>query len=1030
MGARQGVADQFTTLLGANDTTYRGPADSSAARLIIQATSNTTTATDAAALAALGVTLVGNISPGVLTALAGANGNLTDLLNTPAGKADPLALVKLVSTITTAAAGNEASLTTLLGTGTLTDLVTNLPPTVTLTSLDTAITGGGLEGGAVVVNPPVNPPVTPPVDPGPGPGPVTPATPTATATITTVTDDVGTIKGTLTTGGVTDDTTLTLSGTVAGTLATGEVIAIYNGTVKLGNATVSGSTWTFTTPTLAQGLVSLTAVAENGAVKGTASTAFTTTVDTTAPTAAAAPVEKSGNTVLTDGVNATEAAGNIVITAALGTTGAVAGDTIELKIGGASFGTPLTHVLTAGEITAGTYDFTVAGSALGADGAKSLTTVVTDIAGNVGAASSALSFTLDTTAPVVTALTQVGKTLTITAEAGSTLTILDGTTDVTAKFTVTEASGVFTAVAKAGEFAGTETLSLTAKATDAAGNVSAVFATPVTGAIDTKAPTATIVLADPALTVGETSLVTITFSEAVTGFTNDDVTVASGTLTAFTSADSGITWTATFTPTASTTANTNVISLLASYTDIAGNAGTVASSDNYTVNTVTAPAEAPTVLITDDTDGTATGPVTYTFTFSEGVTGFEVDDVVVTGGTAAASFATGVSGAAVYTLVVTPTAGASSMTVNVAAGAATGTVNAAGSAAALEATQVVDTTAFALSGTAEELAATLALYGVTPVHTGTVEITGATAATLEQLKDINAATSGAITLKDATITAAFSGLAADLAQAFAGITSSTGELTLTDAGQVNFADLEVIDLATTTPVVATSVTGIFGTAGDDIIDLTADGITYGSAPISINGGSGGLDTFTGRAGSDKFVLIASDAANRDVITNFHVGSGGDTIQLVLANTSVETAAGYAPVVTYDTTAAGIPDGGIPDGAYTLTGVTTANADVIVMQSGVALTSGAEGGDLLASTDGSELLKALTDDSAIDAYTGITSDGNYGAAYLLAYQGGKAFLYLARDADDNGFIISTEIALIGTFDNVAANGLTADNYAAL
>nr|WP_223815535.1 Ig-like domain-containing protein [Pseudomonas chlororaphis] len=45
-------------------------------------------------------------------------------------------------------------------------------------------------------------------------------------------------------------------------------------------------------------------------------------------------------------------------------------------------------------------------------------------------------------------------------------------------------------------------------------------------------PTATIVVADTALRIGETSLVTITFSEAVSGFTNADLTIANGTLTA------------------------------------------------------------------------------------------------------------------------------------------------------------------------------------------------------------------------------------------------------------------------------------------------------------------------------------------------------------------------------------------------------------------------------------------------------------------------------------------------------------------
>ena len=57
------------------------------------------------------------------------------------------------------------------------------------------------------------------------------------------------------------------------------------------------------------------------------------------------------------------------------------------------------------------------------------------------------------------------------------------------------------------------------------------------------------VLADPSLSVGETSLVTITFSEAVTGFSNDDLSVANGTLSAVMAP--GVNDTETFTYTAS-----------------------------------------------------------------------------------------------------------------------------------------------------------------------------------------------------------------------------------------------------------------------------------------------------------------------------------------------------------------------------------------------------------------------------------------------------------------------------------------------
>ena len=65
----------------------------------------------------------------------------------------------------------------------------------------------------------------------------------------------------------------------------------------------------------------------------------------------------------------------------------------------------------------------------------------------------------------------------------------------------------------------------------------------------------------------------------------------------------------------------------------------------------------PTVSISDnETAVTATGPVQYTFTFSEDVgTSFTVEDIVVTGGTP--SVLTKVN-ALKYTLLVTPTEGA------------------------------------------------------------------------------------------------------------------------------------------------------------------------------------------------------------------------------------------------------------------------------------------------------------------------------------------------------------------------------------
>ena len=124
--------------------------------------------------------------------------------------------------------------------------------------------------------------------------------------------------------------------------------------------------------------------------------------------------------------------------------------------------------------------------------------------------------------------------------------------------------------------------------TDASGNAGTSSATSGNYAVDTVRPTATLVLADTALSIGETSGVTITFSEAVTGFTNADLTIANGTLSSVSSSDGGVTWTATFTPTASVTDASNVITLdNTGVSNASGNAGTgTTDSNNYAIDTV------------------------------------------------------------------------------------------------------------------------------------------------------------------------------------------------------------------------------------------------------------------------------------------------------------------------------------------------------------------------------------------------------------------------------------------------------------
>ena len=72
---------------------------------------------------------------------------------------------------------------------------------------------------------------------------------------------------------------------------------------------------------------------------------------------------------------------------------ATAGDTVELLNNGSSFGAPVTHVLTQGEITTGS--ITLTAGTLG-DGLHNISVKLSDAAGNT-TTTAALPVTIDTT---------------------------------------------------------------------------------------------------------------------------------------------------------------------------------------------------------------------------------------------------------------------------------------------------------------------------------------------------------------------------------------------------------------------------------------------------------------------------------------------------------------------------------------------------------------------------------------------------------------------------------------------------------
>ncbi len=168
--------------------------------------------------------------------------------------------------------------------------------------------------------------------------------------------------------------------------------------------------------------------------------------------------------------------------------------------------------------------------------------------------------------------------------------------------------------------------------------------------VDATRPTATIVMADTALKAGETSEVTITFSEAVTGFSSDDLSIPNGAISVLNSSDGGVTWRGTFTPDEDVRDTTNLIVLNnAGLTDLAGNIGTgTTSSANYAIDTVR-PTASVVVADTALKAGESTG---VTFTFSEAVIDFTAADLQVVNG--AVSNLISSDGGVTWTATLTP----------------------------------------------------------------------------------------------------------------------------------------------------------------------------------------------------------------------------------------------------------------------------------------------------------------------------------------------------------------------------------------
>ncbi|WP_342040968.1 retention module-containing protein [Aeromonas caviae] len=401
---------------------------------------------------------------------------------------------------------------------------------------------------------------------------------------------------------------------------------------------------------LADGNLTVVASVTDAAGNPASATDNTTLLDTTPPNAS---ITLDGNITPDDVINAAESKQDIAVTGRVG--GDVKeGDTVTLTVNGKAF----TGLVLADK----TFSINVPGSELVADGDKVIDAKVTttDAAGNSTTVTDTEGYSVDTLAPSVV-VNIVDDQLTVGETSDVTFTFSEQVKDfevgdlTVEGGTVTDLKSTDGGKTWTGTFTPTPGFEGTASVTVKPGSYTDLNDNKGTGGsdtapVDTAAPSVVVNIVDDKLTVGETSDVTFTFSEKVTGFELGDLTVVGGTVTGLTTSDGGKTWTATFTPTPGYTGEASVTVKDGSYTDLNGNVGT-GGSDDTAIDTL-----APSVVVHIADDQLTVGETSdVTFTFSEQVTGFELGDLTVVGGTVTGL--TTSDGGKTWTATFTPTPG-------------------------------------------------------------------------------------------------------------------------------------------------------------------------------------------------------------------------------------------------------------------------------------------------------------------------------------------------------------------------------------
>jgi hypothetical protein len=464
-----------------------------------------------------------------------------------------------------------------------------------------------------------------------------------------------------------DSITKVTAPTLTGTAEAGSTVRLFDGATLLGNGIATGGTYTITSSTLANGSHTITAQATDQAANtGPPSTGTTVTIDTIAPAGTPAPLLSAASD---SGTSSSDRLTNVTTPVFTGT--AEAGSTVEL------YSTAI--LIGSGPTTAGAYSIT---STALTTGATTITAKAIDVAGNISVSSPSVVVTIDVTAPaqpgtpVLAAAGDTGRsatdkitsittpTITGTTTTATTVTLYStvGANPATVIGTFYAASTSFAIVATALPDA---THVITAKATDAAGNLSPV-STSISVVIDTVAPPAP---SAPLLVAGtsdtgrsSTDRITNNTRPVVTG-TNDSKAIVT-LFDAATQIGVVTTTTTTYSITSSLLgAGTHTFS--ATSVDVAGNAGPASATTTITIDT-TAPAvpSAPALAAASDSGASSSDRITRTTVLTFTGTGEDVSYVRLYDGAAATGTSPGptVSGGAYSGATSTLTGGTHTFT--------------------------------------------------------------------------------------------------------------------------------------------------------------------------------------------------------------------------------------------------------------------------------------------------------------------------------------------------------------------------------